>query len=299
MLAQKFLEQPIGSGPAAPYVPNQLLDLVDSSPDSQQPKQVRLLSSSAQEQSRPLFPISPSTDSDDVLLIILDRLQEALDSTLFKPPAQDDKLMVSNDAQAVSDGFCTTSPSSQPDPRQEAAFHTQSFLQWESSSTRPPLFGPEAGIEVSSTNLSEVLWSTPIRPCTEWENSQLAVAQPIDEQVTPEFQTDIVQTPSSPVGCTAANEVNAKPNQLDSGKEIAAAKMRMADIFNRAKETFGPVKTVTPIGAVTSSIKTNEITEIVRISLFLLPIHVHCQPAPQLGQLSRERVNLGTWFEVQ
>ncbi|KAK9389602.1 hypothetical protein V1515DRAFT_613782 [Lipomyces mesembrius] len=324
MLAQK-LEQPIGSNPAAPDVPNQPLDVVDSTPmlDSQQPKPVRLLSSSAQEESRPLFPISSSTDSDDVCLIILDRLQEALDSALFKPPAQDDNLLVSNDAQAVSDEFFTPSPSSQPDPRQATAFPTQRFLQWESSSTRPPLFGPDSGIEVSWTNLSEKLRSTPVRASTEWENLRLAVAQPIDEQVTAEFQTDIVQTPSGPVECTATIEVNAKPKQRDSGKEIAAAKMRMAEIFNRAKETFGGVnskaepsnlRTVTPIGAVTSSIKYlvahttdvmkarhnwNEITEIFRTSQFLLPTHVLCQPAPQLGRLSRERVNLGTWFEVQ
>ncbi|KAK9485492.1 hypothetical protein V1527DRAFT_496650 [Lipomyces starkeyi] len=264
---QKFVEQPslLGSDPATPDVTNQPLDIVDSSRmlDSQQPKPVRLQSSSAQEEFRPLFPTSPSTDSDDVCLIIRDRLQEELDSALFKPPAQDDDLSVSDDAP-VSDEFSTPSPSSQPDPRQEPAFHTQRFLQWVSSSSRPALFGPESGIQVSSTSLSEVLLSTPRRPGTEWENLSLAVAQPLDEQVTPEFQTHIVQTPSGPVGCTAAIEVNPKPKQRDSDKEIAAAKMRMAEIFNCAKLSFSHVnskaestnlRTVTPIGAVTSSIK--------------------------------------------
>ncbi|KAK9346452.1 hypothetical protein V1522DRAFT_435749 [Lipomyces starkeyi] len=313
---QKFVEQPslLGSDPATPDVPNQPLDLVDSSPmlDSQQPKPVRLLSSSAQEESRPLFPISPSTDSDDVCLIIRDRLQEELDSALFKPPAQDDDLSVSDDVQAVSDEFSTPSPSSQPDPRQEPAFHTQRFLQWESSSTRPALFGPESGIQVSSTSLAEVLLSTRVRPGTEWENLSLAVAQPIDEHVTPEFQTDIVQTPSGPVGCTAAIEVNAKPKQRDSDKEIAAAKMRMAEIFNCAKLSFSHVnskaeptnlRTVTPIGAVTSSIKylVANTTDVVkaRHNWFLLLAHVPCQRGPQLGRLSRESLNLENWFAVQ
>ncbi|KAK9375371.1 uncharacterized protein V1513DRAFT_458022 [Lipomyces chichibuensis] len=310
-IQEKFVEQPslLGSDPATPDVPNQPLDIVDSSlmMDSQQSNSVRLLSSSAQEESRTVFKILQSTDSEDPCQIIRDRPQEALDSALFKPPAQDDDLSVTNDTQAVSDEFSTASLSPQLDPQEETEFHTHKFRQCESSSIRPPLFYPESGIDVNSTKM------VPVRPGTETRNSMLAVAKPIDEQVTPEFQT---------VQYTAGIEVNAKPQQRDSGKEIAAAKMRMAEIFNRAKETFARVnsknvptnlRTVTPIGAVTSSIKYlvanttdvmkarhnwNEITEIFRISRFLLPAHVLCQPAPQLGRLSRARGNLETWFDV-
>ncbi|KAK9368793.1 hypothetical protein V1509DRAFT_64517 [Lipomyces kononenkoae] len=79
-----------------------------------------------------------------------------------------------------------------------------------------------------------------------------------------EVLIDIVQAQNDPAEARDKIEISTQPNLRNFDKEIAAANLKMAEIFTRARKSFMQVnlkpeltnsRTLTPIGAVTSSIR--------------------------------------------
>ncbi|KAK9248655.1 hypothetical protein V1506DRAFT_577023 [Lipomyces tetrasporus] len=314
----------------APVPTNQLCDLPDSMPIlGSQPEMptsapVRLLSSPEQEE--PFSSMSFSADSHDLCFSTLDRRQEALDSALFIQPRQQASGS-DDDVSAVTDEIFSPSPLSELELRQEMRVLPMRSFQPESFSIRPSL--PSLGFAMTN----QVQQYTSRRPQSQTEVLDEATWQPVDMELLPESQADLVHGPSGPVDSKTAVEIHAEPKMRNFDMEIAAAKLRMVEIFSRAKKTFVRVESkpeltginaVTPIGAVTSSIKylvmnTTNVAMArhnwvcialipkfnegicnwrLRISQFLLHACVCCRPARQLGRLSREKLNLETWFAV-
>ncbi|KAK9322589.1 hypothetical protein V1517DRAFT_131522 [Lipomyces orientalis] len=247
----------------APVPTNPLSDLPDSIPLlASQPEMttsspVRLLSSPLQEESRSFSSMYFSADSDDLCFGTLDRRQEALDSALSIQPRQEGVLSGSDDVSATSDEVFSPSPLSKLASRQEMRVLPMSS-QLESFSRRPSL--PCLGFAMTN----QVQQFTARRLLSQREGLNWATQQPVDIELLPESKVDFVHCPSGPVHSKTAVEIHAEPKMRNFDIEIAAAKLRMAEIFKRAKKTFVQVKPkleptgindLTPIGAVTSSIK--------------------------------------------